>query len=148
MVLLLASLCIPLAKNYWLALQYQNKIQQMSPQISEVSELRSEYQTIRKRVDQANNLNVNSVKLIELLDELTRLVPDDTSLSRFSLEDNVIRIQGTSQSASKLIAILDSSEEFSEVDFAAPVTKSSDEDKENFTVQIKLNTTNNDVRVK
>jgi len=140
LVLLIAALCIPVVKNYWLVSQYQNKIEQMSPQVAEIKELRSEFQVIRKRADLANKLNINNIRLIELLEELTRLIPNDTSLARFSLQGNSVRIQGSSESASKLIAILDASTVFNNVEFAAPVTKNNDTGKENFTIEIELNT--------
>lgn len=140
LVLLVIALCIPVAKNYWLASKYQNKIEQISPQIAEIKELRSEFQVIRKRADLANKLSANNFRLIELLEELTRLIPNDTSLARFSLQDNSVRIQGSSLSASKLIAILDASTIFNNVEFAAPVTKNNDTGKENFTIEIELNT--------
>ncbi len=140
LVLSIAAMCIPVAKNYWLASQYQNKIEQISPQIAEIKELRSQFQIIRKRADLANKLNANNIRLIELLEELTRLIPDDTSLARLSLQDNSVRIQGFSLSASKLIAILDASTIFNNVEFAAPVTKNNETGKENFTIEIKLNT--------
>ena len=142
LVLLIIALIIPIAKNYWLSSKYEVEIQSMSSQLAEVKELRSEFHTLRKQADQANSLQGNSMRLIDLLDELTKIVPNDTSLARLSFEEDVVRMQGSSDSASMLIAILDSSKAFTDVEFAAPVTKNSDLDKENFTIQVKVNNAN------
>jgi general secretion pathway protein L len=135
----LIAAILPIAKNYWIASQYRSDIQAMSSEVMELKELRSEFQAVRKKAEQARQLSSKNISLIELLDELTKIIPDDTSLARFSVDENIVRIQGSSTSASKLIAILDASEDFNEVDFVAPVTKNTETDKDNFTIQIKLN---------
>jgi general secretion pathway protein L len=136
----LCALVIPIAKNYWIAQQYEVRILEAREEAAEVRELQSVYQSMRADAKRVSRLNGDNIRLIDLLNELTKIIPDDTSLSRFSLEDDVIRIQGVSLSASELISILDSSNSFSEVKFVAPVTQNSDTGKENFTIEIKLNT--------
>ena len=137
-ILLFAALCIPIGKNYWLASKYNHERQQMSAEVAEVKEIRGVFQDARKQAERVKNISAGAVKVTELLSELTDVIPDDTSLGRFSLEENITRIQGTSSSASKLIALLDSSNKFSDVEFVAPVTKNSDTGKENFTIQFNL----------
>ncbi len=136
--LCLCALTIPIAKNYWKAQQYEAMIAQTAGEAAEVKELLAAYKEMKQDANRVSSLNTNNSKLVDLLNELTKIIPDDTSLARFSLEENVIRIQGISLSASKLISILDSSDSFSEVKFVAPVTQNPDTGKENFTIEIKL----------
>ena len=135
----LATLIIPVAKNYLNAQKYETEISQQTKEVAEVKELLSVYKKMNADARRASTLFANNIKVISLLNELTEKIPDDTSLGRFSLEEGIVRIQGVSSSASKLISILDSSDSFSEVSFVAPVTQSSDTGKENFTIEIKLN---------
>lgn len=58
---------------------------------------------------------------LETLAELTRILPDTTSITELAMEETKIRIQGNSSSASDLIALIDSSEKFKNAQFAAPV---------------------------
>lgn len=69
-----------------------------------------------------------------LLDELTRLLPDDTWLSRFELEKDELRIQGESDSASGLIGLLENSEWLEQVGFTSPVTINPRSRKERFSL--------------
>ena len=134
-----AALVIPIAKNFLNAQKYELEMSQQANELAEVKELLSVYKKMNADAKRASALFADKIKVITLLNELTEKIPDDTSLGRFSLEEGIIRIQGVSSSASRLISILDSSDSFSEVGFVAPVTQNSDTGKENFTIEIKLN---------
>ena len=59
---------------------------------------------------------------VALLDEITRLLPDDTWLLQIRVFDDQLTMAGYSGAASALIPILEASEMFAEVRFEAPVT--------------------------
>ena len=138
LLLCLCALTIPIVKNYWKAQQYEAMIAETVGETTEVKELLAVYKAMKQDAKRVSSLGANHSKLVVLLNELTKIIPDDTSLARFSLEENIIRIQGSSSSASKLISIIDSSESFSEVVFVAPVTQNPDTGKEKFAIEIKL----------
>ena len=58
----------------------------------------------------------------ELLDEITRLLPDDTWVSQFRLQGDQLSLSGYSPAASTLIGKLEDSPVLAQVRFAAPVT--------------------------
>ncbi len=59
---------------------------------------------------------------VALLNEITRLLPDDTWLLQIRVFDDQLTMAGYSGAASALIPILEASELFAEVRFEAPVT--------------------------
>ena len=59
---------------------------------------------------------------VALLNEVTRLLPDDTWLLQIRVFDDQLTMAGYSGAASALIPILEGSEMFAEVRFEAPVT--------------------------
>ncbi len=61
--------------------------------------------------------------MIEMLNTLSELIPDDTWLSYAQYSDGHLQIQGESPTASTLIAILEASDLFTHVRFASPVTQ-------------------------
>ena len=61
--------------------------------------------------------------MIEMLNTLSGLIPDDTWLSYLQYSDGHLQIQGESPSASTLIAVLEASDLFTHVRFASPVTQ-------------------------
>ncbi|UTW12184.1 PilN domain-containing protein [Marinobacterium rhizophilum] len=73
-----------------------------------------------------------------ILDELTRLLPDNTWLSRLELNDPVLRIQGESGSASSLIGLLEASDLLMAVDFTSPVTINPRSRRERFSIEARL----------
>ena len=138
MLLGLIALILPIAKNFLAAEQYKNELLQMEADISEARDLQSRYKSIKQDVEFIAKQSTNSIRVLELLNELTKIVPNDTSLSRLTLEEGSVRIRGLSASASKLISIIDSSKNYTGVRFVAPVTQNSKTGKESFTIEFQL----------
>lgn len=137
-LLAICALVMPIAKNYWLGQKLNSELAVIESEVTEVRELLAQYKSVQKNVSLVEKLNVNNTKVIKLLNDLTKIIPDDTSLSRFALEEGVVRIQGVSEAASKLIPMLDASDDFGDVRFVAPVTQDGNSGKEKFTIEIAL----------
>lgn len=69
---------------------------------------------------------------VEVLEELTRVLPDSTWLYRFVMNGHTIQILGISAGASSLISRLDHSDMFHGVRFASPVTQDPRSGRERF----------------
>lgn len=69
---------------------------------------------------------------VELLEELSRRLPDDTWLFRVEVRDGKVHLQGTSTAASALIAELEDSHFLEDVRFASPVTQDGASGRERF----------------
>ncbi len=61
--------------------------------------------------------------LVILLDELSRLLPDDTWVQQFNLKGKELQIQGETGSSSKLIALIESTRILHDANFRSPLTK-------------------------
>ena len=77
----------------------------------------------------------NPLKL-PVLNELTKIIPQDTWLSEVMLKDNELEIKGLSESASKLIPILENSSQFLDASFNGSITKQ--KEGENFAIKSKI----------
>jgi len=60
---------------------------------------------------------------IALIDEMSRILPDDTWLTRVDIAGREIQVQGQSLSAAALIELLEKSPVFENVRFRSPVTQ-------------------------
>ncbi len=69
---------------------------------------------------------------MELLEELSARLPDDTWLFRAEVRDGKVHLQGTSTGASALIAELENSRFLEDVRFASPVTQDGASGRERF----------------
>lgn len=85
---------------------------------------------------------------IQLLDEISRIVPDDTWLSQVQIKGDVVRIQGESEGASSLIGLMESSELFRDVSFSSTVTKNPRTSNDRFVIQalVEVPTTKGDAQ--
>lgn len=100
---------------------------------------------LRQRVDKAikaSNFLVNK-KLefpttVELLYELTRLLPDGTWLQRLSITRSELDIRGESTEASSLISRLEASPYFENVQFSSPITTNGRTGRDRFHITAQL----------
>ncbi len=77
-----------------------------------------------------------SPRLVELLNRLTRLMPDDTWLLHLKYDKQQLQIQGQSPSASALISELDKDEMITQVRFVSPVTQDKTTGMERFQISM------------
>lgn len=73
--------------------------------------------------EQLINVKAGSPVMIELLNELSQLIGNDTWLKHLKLKDGRLQIQGQSSTAEVLIGILEKSPFFSNVRFVSPLTQ-------------------------
>jgi len=77
---------------------------------------------------------------LRMIEELTRLIPDDSWLSEcnYKAEEKKIRISGFAVSAAKLIPILEESPLFDNVKFSTVITTDKRSEKERFRIEMNL----------
>jgi len=75
---------------------------------------------------------------VELLRELTAILPDDTWLDRLQVKGDSVQIIGQSSKASALIGIVESSKLFSGAAFTSPVTTDPRTGKERFMLSARI----------
>ncbi|PSJ63452.1 PilN domain-containing protein [Kumtagia ephedrae] len=124
---------------------YREGIRQLDTEIEalgvEVKTVRALSDERNRRVEQIESVRVQraqAIPLAKILEELTRLVPDDSWIIDLSIEDDKVTFSGFSSSAAGLIATLDASPLFSGPTFTAPVVKAPGADGERFTLVMKL----------
>ena len=75
---------------------------------------------------------------LETLRALTELLPGTTWVSKLEIDRSQVSLQGESSKSSDLIAILEQSEYFRNVEFASPVTRGRASDKEQYQIRMQL----------
>ncbi len=76
--------------------------------------------------------------VVEIVDALTRLLPDDTWLQQLRINGDEVRLTGFSAAASSLIGLIEQSERFSEARFRSSVTRDTRNKAERFTISAKI----------
>jgi general secretion pathway protein L len=76
--------------------------------------------------------------VVRVLDELTRLIPDQAYITQFDIHDQTVEVQGFAATASDLIAVLEQSPLFKAPQFRSPVTQDRRSGAERFHVSVEL----------
>lgn len=122
-LLALAVAALPLAVQKLRIADVESRIEAVSADARSAQALRDD---IERRVSETGSLlrqRRQTAIVVEVLRELTRIVPDDTWLERFELKDGQMSIQGISSDASALIGLLEGSAQFENATFRSPVIR-------------------------
>ena len=132
LVLLVAVVAIPL-------LQKRHLIAELEPQVTAAMEAAQEGSRLKRNIEL---IATGSAELlarkearpmaIAIVDEMSRILPDNTWVSRIDIAGNEIQIQGQSEAAESLIGLIEESPSFENARFRSPVTQIPQTDSENF----------------
>ncbi len=75
---------------------------------------------------------------IEILNEVTRRLPDSSWLVQFNLREQQLRVAGYADNPANLIRLLEQSPTLSNVRFTSPVTKDPREQKDRFNLSAEV----------
>ena len=111
--------------------------ERLEPAVSAVRKLEAERDLWRERAGLLEGHRNRNAHLLAALADLSLILPLDSMVRLFSLEDGVVRIQGTSGQAAALPRILEDSRYFREVELASGITRDS-KGRESYNIQAKL----------
>ena len=118
--------------------QMQEAVNAVRAEAHEVAELKK---SLTEAVAAANFLAERKSKapvIIDVLNELTVLLPDDTWLERVNLQERELQLQGQAPEAAKLIGLLQSAKTFSSPTFTGVIQPDPQTRKERFTLSVTL----------
>lgn len=137
-LLLAAALILPLWQMREVVVYLNQRIAGVQPAVQAVEKLRAE----RDRLEQDLRFIIGKKQArppaVEILDELTRIIPDHTWLAGVQLSGDQLVIQGTSSASSELIEIIEASPYFQDTAFRAPVTKNPRSGLEGFQIATRI----------
>ncbi len=113
----------------------------LQAEVKKTTKIAKEVESMREQSDkmlhQARFLQEKKRKepvLVDTMEELSRVIPDDTWLNGLQFATNKMILQGQSPSASTLIKQLETSSYFKDVSFSSPVTKDASNGLERFQI--------------
>lgn len=87
-------------------------------------------------IEAVRKLKASNTSAVEILDALTRLLPDTAWVSDFRLDGGTLDFSGEAESAAGLISVLENSDLFAQAAFTAPVTRDGRGGKESFSLRV------------
>ncbi len=99
------------------------QIKELEPDISAVELMRTQISQLERKIGVLGNVKKENPSQLDILRELTTIIPENTWLNRLRYRKGKIQLEGYAPSASDLIALLEKSPFFRDVRFPAPITK-------------------------
>lgn len=131
-VLLAAVVAIPLLQQQRHLDELRTRLDEVRAAATTASDLQEQIDLRQLRARYLFDQKVARPASVELLEELSRRLPDDTWLFRVEVRDGKVHLQGTSTAASALISGLEDSRYLEDVRFASPVTQDGASGRERF----------------
>ncbi|MGF1631833.1 MAG: PilN domain-containing protein [Kiloniellaceae bacterium] len=122
-VLLFVALQVPLQRKADYAAALHERVAAERVRVSELRRLEEEIAGLRTQDTSLHDLKRENALVLALVDQATRLLPDDAWLNQLSLNGDRLDLSGFSPSSSKLITVFEQSPLFTETVFRAPVTQ-------------------------
>lgn len=121
LLLFLIACALPLWQQRNLAIELMPKVVAAQKQAEAIQVLREELQRSIESSRFLLEKRQKTIFFIELLNELTAILPDGTWIEQLTIKDGEIQIRGQSLEASMLIGLVDASDMFQNVTFRSPV---------------------------
>jgi len=128
-VLALAAIALGAASFYQdyrqdaqLLADYEGRLAELQAATVRAAQLRERLSELIERSSRVIQQKNERPMLIEVLDETTRLLPDNTWVTHFRLNGDQLTLSGNSAGASALIEALERSPRLSQVKFSSPIT--------------------------
>lgn len=133
-----ALLVTPAAQARLQAIQAQLAYDALAARTSAQVDLRAELMEANARLDVVGRALERQGNPLQMLDALTRLLPDDVVLNRLDVSEGAIRIAGMADNASGLMSELGASGRFRDVTAPTPSTRPPGAAKDNFTFDMRF----------
>lgn len=132
------AVSIPLDRKERFAEALRQEVLLARKKLAAVRNLTDEIQTLEESNRYVADVRRNTALVSQVLEDMARLLPDDTWLSQLRVIEDRLEMTGYSQDAAQLIAVFDESPLFDEPKFRSPVTRDQRSGVERFSLSLKL----------
>lgn len=109
----------------------------LSSKISDLDRIRQRNEELEDRLSYLKTLNSGDISALDILRELTRVIPDTAWVQSLTYSEEGLQIEGHAESATELIPLLEASPMLRNVVFLSTITKGRD-GKERFRIGLDL----------
>ena len=131
-LLLALAVALPIAQKNAAIRTLGAQVEAAASTAREGNRLRQDLETMAKASAFLAAKKRSDILAVRVIDEMSRLLPDDTWVNRLDVSDTEIQLQGQSTASSALIGIIESSEMFGNARFRSPVVQIGNSDRDRF----------------
>ena len=138
LLLLAAAALVPLVQKHRAVKQLEAEVQEIRETAMQAQQIRQELEGLVAESSVLAKRRNERPLVIQVVDELTRLLPDSTWLTRIDIAGAKVKIQGESANASEVATLMVGSALFSDASFEAPVTRDLRTQQERFVISANI----------
>jgi general secretion pathway protein L len=138
LILAIAAVAIPLQRQRATVAELEAEVAAARTQAEESLAMRDRLGALAKSAQFLVEDKTRHAMVVQVLEELTRLVPDQAHLIQFDLRDHTVELHGFASTASELIGLLEQSPLFKAPQFRSPVTQDPRSGTERFHISVEL----------
>jgi len=131
-VLAIIAVSFPILHKKQVIRQLQPTLSKLAVEAEKTNQLQNEVEQFVVGTNFLVRKRQSTLSVLQIINEVTRILPDDTWISRFDLNGSEIQLQGQSSSAEALISMLESSTIFRNARFRSPVVQNPRTNAERF----------------
>ena len=118
--------------------QIDARIKSLKPEMKKIEALNQEIATISSGITAINDFKKNSIPKMDVLKEVTNILPEKTWLTRVRFTEDTIEIEGYAGTATEIIPKLENSRYFQKAEFASPTYRDQRQNTERFVIKMEL----------
>ncbi|KJU83712.1 Fimbrial assembly [Candidatus Magnetobacterium bavaricum] len=126
---------IPIWQDEQALIELDKQIKVLKPEVEKVETLKQEISAMQDDLTALNNFHDKRRLTLNMLRELTTILPADTWLARLTITDKDIMLEGYAPTASVLLSVLENSKYFKDVGTSATTYKDQRLGKERFQIK-------------
>lgn len=123
LALLAVAVTLPLLQKRQLLAELEPQLTEAIAQARSADELRTELERLAQGAGYLVRKKRDQLSMLEIMNEVSRALPDHTWLARADIGATAIQLQGQSSSSATLISLLEASPMFRNVRFRSPVIR-------------------------
>ena len=136
-VLFVVALIIPDLRHDRALADIEARIERLQPVANQALALRQKIDRSLAGAGTVARAKIDAPSAVQMLEELSRRLPDDTWLVQMNMVGDELEIEGTSPSAAALVATLEASPLIASVSFRTPITRDNLTDREQFSLSLR-----------
>lgn len=127
--LFIAVIVTPLWQKRSTAMALENQVKLVKRKSEVVFNLKSKIEDTELSINHVIEQRNKKVPVIQVLDAVTRLLPDDTWVQQLEMKRDGIELRGESRQATRLIKLFEDSPSFADASFRSPVVQARDNER-------------------
>ena len=132
LLLLIAAVSLPLWDKRQLIRTLEPQVQAATAQAEAVRRLQEEVELLQAGARFLVEKKQSRLLTLQILNEVTRILPDDTWVNRLEIKGSEVQLQGESTAVAALIPLIESSPILENARFRSPITQVARSDAERF----------------